>query len=98
MRMLMWLGLAVLVYLAIRKSIQAKQPPTNSAQDASTHWSDDSFGSNPPTRGAEQGRQQSEAMLSCEHCHVYFPASEAVLRGTQQFCSIEHADAGSKPL
>lgn len=98
MRMLMWLGLAVLVYLAIRKSFKAKQPPTNSAQDATANWSDDPYVSDRPPSRSEQGRQQSEAMLSCEHCHVYFPASEAVLRGTQQFCSIEHADAGSKPL
>lgn len=98
MRLLMWLGLAVLVYLAIRKSLQAKQPPTNSTQDTAANWSDEPFGANRSTGSTQQGRQQSEAMLSCEHCHVYFPASEAVLRGTQQFCSIEHADAGSKPL
>ncbi len=98
MRMLMWLGLAVLVYLAIRKSVKAKQPPSNTTRNASENWTDDSYGTDRPRgRGAESSHQQSEAMLSCEHCHVYFPASEVVLRGTQQFCSIEHADAGSKP-
>jgi uncharacterized protein len=31
-------------------------------------------------------------MLSCAHCGVFFPASEAVQRGGRDFCSQAHAD------
>jgi uncharacterized protein len=31
-------------------------------------------------------------MLSCAHCGVFFPASEAVQRGGRDFCSQAHAE------
>jgi uncharacterized protein len=35
---------------------------------------------------------EAETMLSCAHCGVFFPASEAVQRGGRDFCSQAHAD------
>lgn len=97
MKLLMWLGLAVLVYLAIRKNMRTNKPPSNSAQTDTTQWSDDTFG--PAGRSASNSNQSAsrgETMLSCDYCQVYFPASEVVSRGEQNYCCTEHADAGSK--
>lgn len=97
MRMLMWLGLAVLVYLAIRKSIRTNKPPANSAQSDASQWSDGPFGQAPGAphhAGTPSG--QAEAMLACDHCQIYFPASEAVTRSAKHYCSQEHADAANK--
>lgn len=33
---------------------------------------------------------QGEAMVSCAHCGVYLPASEALAQGDKQFCSAQH--------
>ncbi|MFZ6752594.1 PP0621 family protein [Undibacterium sp. Dicai25W] len=40
------------------------------------------------------GQQESvaENMVSCAHCHIYLPASEAVHRGADVYCSAAHAD------
>lgn len=97
MRMLMWLGLAILVYLAIRKSIRTNKPPANSAQSDASQLSDGPFGQAPGAphhAGTPSG--QAEAMLACDHCQIYFPASEAVTRSAKHYCSQEHADAANK--
>lgn len=33
----------------------------------------------------------AEPMANCAHCHMYFPASEAVRVGGHDFCSSAHA-------
>lgn len=89
MRLLMWLGLAVLVYFAVRKSFRANQPPSNQAQTEETAWGDNTF-------PQSSGSKRVEAMLNCAYCQVFFPSSEAVLRDSQQFCCAEHAEAATK--
>lgn len=89
MRLLMWLGLAVLVYLAVRKSFRSNQAPSKTEQVDENAWGDNTFPQSPASK-------RVEAMLNCAHCQVYFPASEAVSRGTHQYCCIEHAEAASK--
>ncbi|MCH8620157.1 PP0621 family protein [Undibacterium sp. TS12] len=77
MRLLFWLGLLVLVVLALKKKIQppaGSVRPTNPVQDAGSKGGD------------------AEAMVCCAHCQIYLPASEAVHRGQQVYCSNEHAD------
>mgnify|MGYP001614928412 CR=1 FL=1 len=37
-----------------------------------------------------------EAMLSCAHCGVHLPASEAVLLGKRAYCTAAHRDAGPR--
>ena len=41
---------------------------------------------------ARQARalEEGEAMACCAHCHVYFPASEAVRTGGLDYCSQAH--------
>ena len=89
MRLLMWLGLAVLVYLAVRKSFRNNQTPSRSESAEEGAWSDNTF---PPSSGSKR----VEAMLNCAHCQVYFPASEAVLREAHPYCCKEHADAAAR--
>lgn len=93
MKLLLWLGLAVLVYLALRKNFRSNIPPANrsseSARADSNQWADEQFTSSTTAK-------QAETMLSCAHCQVYFPASEVVVRGELNYCSAEHADAASK--
>ena len=35
-------------------------------------------------------RHDGEAMACCAHCHVYFPASEALHAGGRDYCSQAH--------
>jgi len=88
MRLLMWLILAALVYFAIRKNLRTRSNKTTPEQTEPSEWADASS-----TYSAN--RKESEAMLSCAHCQVYFPASEAVVRDQQNFCCLEHADQAS---
>ncbi|MBC3874730.1 PP0621 family protein [Undibacterium flavidum] len=88
MRLLMWLGLVVLVYFAVRKNFRANQTRSGDTQKEEA-WSDNTF---PQSTGSKR----VEAMLNCAHCQVYFPASEAVVRDTLHYCSTEHADAATQ--
>jgi uncharacterized protein len=93
MKLLLWLGLAVLVYMAVRKNFRSKVPRSNrqseSARSDTNQWADEQF-------STAASSKQAETMLSCAHCQVYFPASEAVVRGELNYCSVEHADAATK--
>lgn len=89
MRLLMWLGLAVLVYLAVRKSFRSNQVASKTEQVDENAWGDNTF---PQSASSKR----VEAMLNCAYCQVYFPASEAVARGSHQYCCAEHAEAASK--
>ncbi len=46
-------------------------------------------GADDPLREARQ-LDEGEAMACCAHCHVYFPASEAVHAGGLAYCSPGH--------
>ncbi|WP_369123425.1 PP0621 family protein [Undibacterium fentianense] len=92
MRIIVWLGLAVLVYFAIRKNMNASR---TSAKKEETRFSTEDGSSFSAARSVHQ-TTQSEAMLNCAQCQIYFPASEAVLRGNLQFCCKEHAEAFSQ--
>ncbi|WP_423681427.1 MULTISPECIES: PP0621 family protein [unclassified Undibacterium] len=85
MKLLMWLVLAVLVILAIRKKARPLMQDSIRSRDAET------------TSGAAFDRsatsaQATETMVCCAHCQIYLPASEAVIRGQQIYCSSAHAD------
>ncbi|MBI3284087.1 MAG: hypothetical protein HYZ65_04430 [Burkholderiales bacterium] len=74
MRILFWLGLLVLVILAVRKKNRAvtadRSEPASAAAEAPA----------------------VESMVCCAHCLMHLPASEAVYRGQQAYCSNAHAD------
>ncbi|MFZ6674908.1 PP0621 family protein [Undibacterium sp. Xuan67W] len=86
MKLLMWLVLAALVVLAIRKKSQ-QQPGAGQDGGAFTagHPSN-------PANMAQASAQNAEAMVCCETCQIHFPASEAVYREQHVYCSVAHAD------
>ncbi len=86
MKFLMWLVLAVLVVLALRK----KSSTISSAQQQAP-LDGGSTGSS-PNPNPNPANQHAETMVCCEHCQVYVPSSEAVYRQQQVFCSVAHAD------
>ncbi|QYF91591.1 hypothetical protein KY495_12290 [Massilia sp. PAMC28688] len=78
MRILFWIALALLIYFAVRSKLRALAHRQKAAQERAE---------------AEQRSQalgEGEQMTSCAHCHVYFPASEAVRADGQDFCSPAH--------
>lgn len=81
MKLLVWLLLGVLVYLALRKNMKGSRSDkprsgwSASEQDATAHTA----------------AKPSESMVSCAQCQVFIPSSEAVRRGEQVFCCDEHA-------
>jgi uncharacterized protein len=91
-RLLFWIALVILVVAAIRSKLRAAMaraqgPAVNPAS-----------GPAPAPSGAEAGTKtwrrvedQSETMLCCAHCGVYFPASEAVRADGRDYCGTAHA-------
>ncbi len=44
----------------------------------------------------QQQQDKPQAMLSCTHCGVHLPASEAVVDGSGSYCSEAHRLAGPR--
>ncbi len=95
MKLLMWLGLGLLVYLALRSHFHRKR-----SQFERDHFNSHSQGANsgqpsPPIRRAGRSSTPVETMVACSWCQIYLPASEATV--TQKtlpvhyFCCEEHA-------
>ncbi|MFZ6646430.1 PP0621 family protein [Undibacterium sp. TJN25] len=83
MRILFWLALFVVVILALKKKVQTVASPAREQQAP------------PPSAG--KPARDAEAMVCCAACQVYIPASEAVYKGQQVYCSTEHAEqAGAR--
>ncbi|MFZ6690618.1 PP0621 family protein [Undibacterium sp. SXout20W] len=77
MKLFVWLILIVLVILAIRKK---SKPLSTSGGD----------GEGASARSFQE--PATESMVCCAHCQLYLPASEAVVRAGQSYCSTAHAD------
>ncbi len=75
-RLLFWIALACLVVAAIRSKLRSAGLG-GGAPAARTH-------------GATPQVGQAEAMACCAHCHMYFPASEAVRADGLDYCSPAH--------
>jgi uncharacterized protein len=46
---------------------------------------------------AEPPSGQTEAMVTCAHCGVHLPRSEALSAAELSYCSPAHRDAGPRP-
>ncbi len=81
MRAIFWLVLVILVVVALKKK--------SKVFSGSAH-----FEASPESKAPQSSSPENaiESMLCCERCQVYFPASEAVLRGRQIYCCAAHAD------
>jgi len=87
-RILFWIGLLVLVVLAIRSKLRAiaRQNDAGAAPGGQADGV--------PARTAAV--PDAEAMACCAHCHVYFPASEAVRADGLEYCSPAHVRLPAK--
>lgn len=78
MRLLMWLLLGVLVVFALRKKAQKLVNPAEQV---------------PPAAAAQDvAAGNAEAMVCCEQCQLYIPASEAIFKERKAYCCAAHAD------
>lgn len=76
-RVLFWTLLVILVVWVVRSKLRANGFLGGGA-------SRDSLRKQPPGAG------EIESMVTCAHCHVHFPASEAVQADGQSYCSPAH--------
>lgn len=78
-RLLFWIGLVVLVVMAIRAKLRSEVRRHGAAMRR-----DDQ----PHQAGAAPAN--AEAMARCAHCHLHFPSSEAVRADGLDYCSPAH--------
>jgi uncharacterized protein len=84
-RLLFWIALIILVVMAIRSKLRAA---------AVARGYHPQGGEGAPAGGTARAPvrvEESERMTNCAHCGIYFPASEAVHEGGQDYCSQAHA-------
>ena len=80
LRLVFWIALAILVVMALRSKLRAMSAPPPGAAPRT------------PQANSDQG----EAMVSCAHCHLYFPASESVRADGLDYCSPAHVRLPAK--
>jgi uncharacterized protein len=99
-RILFWLALIFLVVAAIRSKLRAaarpQQPDPREAARRAAELAEAEArarqGATPQSQARARAVAEAETMLSCAHCGIFFPASEAVQRGGRDFCSQAHAE------
>jgi uncharacterized protein len=87
-RLLFWIALVILVVAAVRSKLRAAMAR---AQDPAAGPAPAPGGGEPKSKAWRRVEDQSETMLCCAHCGVYFPSSEAVHAGGRDYCSPAHA-------
>jgi len=92
-RLLFWIALIILVVMAVRSKLRAAVAARSYHPQG---------GEEMPAGAAAHAHprvEESERMTSCAQCGIYFPASEAVREGGQDYCSQAHArqPAASRP-
>lgn len=92
-RLLFWIALIILVVMAVRSKLRAAVAARGFDPHAGRGGASPAGGTHVQPRVEE-----SERMTSCAHCGLYFPASEAVHQGGQDYCCEAHArqPAGSR--
>lgn len=81
MRAILFLGLVLVVFFAIRYLINSFKVKPNEATTRS--GSGDS---------ANETSQQSEKIVACEHCQLHIPLSQAQISDGKYFCSQQHLE------
>jgi uncharacterized protein len=97
-KLLSWVVLAALVYLAYRVLLVSKRRAERARDPAERVRDDDRRGRNGASGPARDGQADpaGERMVACAHCGVYLPASEALEAAGRSFCSAAHRDAGPR--
>lgn len=98
MRLMVWLGLALIVFLAIRSKARSFRQNLHDAANKN-------FQSDPVFVRPDQSSVPAENMVACAYCQIYLPCSEAlklvVANSEHFFCNEEHLktySAGQVPL
>ncbi|CAN5763986.1 hypothetical protein BH11PSE12_BH11PSE12_30930 [soil metagenome] len=100
MRALLWLILAVLVIVALRKKTQLPSSMWQSGRAPQAEPASESEAPVPPMAASTTGSADTsdtivdgkvEKMLCCTYCQLYIPASEAIIRDEKVFCCAAHA-------
>jgi uncharacterized protein len=88
-RLLFWIGLFILIVMAVRSKLREAASRSSPARRA---------GGPAPSahRPGPEPRAESEPMACCAHCGMYFPASEAVRADGHDYCSPAHARLPSR--
>lgn len=85
MKLLVWLVLVAVVYLAIRSKARRMRENLRNAVNAE-------FEARAATQ--KESSAPAENMVACTYCHIYLPASDALNlvtpSATHYFCSEEH--------
>lgn len=91
MRVLIWLLLALIVYLAVRSKARRMKENMRNAVKAEFEAQ---AGSQAQQTRPQRNSAPVENMVACAHCQIYLPASEAVHLTTPNsalfFCSEAH--------
>jgi len=87
-RLLFWIALVILVVAAVRSKLRAAMAR---AQGPSAGPAPASAGGDAKAKAWSRVEDQSETMLCCAHCGIYFPASEAVRADGRDYCGTAHA-------
>ncbi|MCS0611832.1 PP0621 family protein [Massilia kyonggiensis] len=87
-RLLFWIALVILVVAAIRSKLRAAMAR---AQGPASGPAPASAGGESGAKAWRRVEDQSETMLCCAHCGIYFPASEAVRADGRDYCGTAHA-------
>lgn len=90
MRILIWLGLALLVILALRKKVRTGLTPPNGTNRAAPGSTGDNH-TNHANRTNRANLGPGESMVCCAYCAIYVPLSESVHHAGKSYCCSAHA-------
>lgn len=91
-KLLVWVGLIALIWLAFRLIAISQRRSERSARDAER---DAAPGAGRESAG-HSGKSREvpgERIVPCAHCGLYLPASDALHEGANTYCSRAHRDA-----
>jgi uncharacterized protein len=88
-RLLFWIGLVILIVMAVRSKLRAVLNANDMAGPGTPAAA--------PSAAPGRVEDATERMACCAACGLHFPASEAVTAGGREYCSTAHAHAHSHP-
>lgn len=87
-KLLVWVGLIVLIWLAFRLIAISQRRSERSAHDAAPGAARAGT-----ARSGKSREVPGEPIVPCAHCGLYLPSSDALHDGANTYCSRAHRDA-----
>lgn len=92
MKLVMWLLLGLIVYLALRSHARRNRARFRDNLRDAAQAAAQAAKTNGPASPSFNSSAPIENMVACAHCKIYLPISEATTSGTDcYFCCEEHA-------